>query len=277
MRAVQLLLLTSLAYGSFASVIWFNGTRNRTVRSDLPTVAPETTRRVNEPTSALSSSMPDAPRRPEIILERPRRRGQMAGKPLIDDRFNLLETETKERVVYPEEFQDDDIVDGFTRVRPEPNYDIAIRLSEIPENTTRAVVRLSVYPGQFHRSQSSKPGSVQRKENLNEYKDQLNGRLGRFRTTDIYVAGTLAGRAVPTPTKNLPPEDLSSDDFDPYSYSKTHPGEVDISQFLSFLKEGTEIRLVMVNYQMFRPVKYYDHDLLVKLVTWELDEEVIEY
>lgn len=279
MRGIQLLLLASVACSSFSAVIWSNGTRNQTVRYRLPTAAPETTplptTRVNVPTSALSSPVPEAPRRPEIILERPRRRGQMAGKPLIDDRFNLLETEIKERVVYPQEFLDDDIVDGFTRVRPEPNYDIAIRLSEVPENTTRAVVRLSVYPGQFHGSQTSKPSSIRRKENLNEYKDQVNGRVGRFRLTDVYVAGTFAGRAIPPPT-NLLPENLFPEDIDPFSYSKTYPGQIDISQFLPFLKEGTEIRLTMANYQMYRPVKYYDHDLLVKLVTWELDEEIIE-
>jgi hypothetical protein len=279
MRADQLLLLASVACGSFSAVIWANGTRNRTARYGLPTVAPERTSlpptRVNEPTTALTSSVPEAPKRPEIVLERPRRRGQMSGKPLIDDRFNLLETEIKERVIYPQEFLDYEVVDGFTQVRPEPNYDIAIRLSEVPENTTRAIVRLSVYPGEFHRSQASKPGSVRRKENLNEYKDQINGRLGRFRTTDVYVAGTFAGRAIPPPT-GLLPEDLFPEDVDPFSYSKTYSGEVDISQFLPFLKEGTELRLTMANYQMFRPVKYYDHDLLVKLITWELDEEIIE-
>lgn len=279
MRLDQLLLLANVASGSFGAVIWANGTRNRTARYHVPTAAPETTflptTRVNEPTSALSSSFPEPPRRPEIILERPRRRGQLTGKPSIDDRFNLLETEIKEHVIFPQEYLDDEVVDGFSQVRPEPNYDIAIRLSELPENTTRAVVRLSVYPGQFHRSQASKPGLVRRKENLNEYKDQINGRVGRFRTTDVYVAGTFAGRAIPPPTKLLP-ENFFPEDVDPFSYSKTYPGEVDISQFLQFLKEGTELRLRMANYQMFRPVKYYDHDLLVKLITWELDEEIIE-
>lgn len=226
----------------------------------------------------------EPPRRPEIILDRPStglrrgRRGSRRPRRISPNRNPpVMESQLAERALYPQEYLDDDFVEGYTVIRPEPNYDIAIRLNELPENTTKAVLKAFVYPGEFYQSQASKPNSILAKENMNEYLDKLNGQSGRHRMTEIHVAGTYAGSIIPNPlTRPSSTADILSDsqeNDDPYAYSKVLPNQLDISPFLNFLKEGTEIRLSLDSYRMFKQVKYYDHDLLVKLVTWEVDSD----
>lgn len=183
----------------------------------------------------------------------------------------LMETSIRSRILYPTVLSDDSFVTRIRVLKPEPNYDIAIRTVELPENTTRAVVRVSVFPGPLYRQYSKKPVSVLAREEAHEANDRMRGRLGQDRKTNVFVAGTFAGTLIPKPVRVLGDgrfqDPLSSD------YLARLPDEVDVTPYMDFLKEGTEIRVSLDHYRIFKMIKYYDHDIVIKLVTWELVDD----